>query len=179
MERNNQKITDYNAAGKLLNDDVFMVSENVADSFSRKNLLIVDTSVVIKWFFQDNEKNTFNASIILNEYLNNKIRIVIPELSVYELANVLKSKIQKYESDQLDIIDRVYKMGILFYIKKEVLKSAVKMAIDINESVYDCIFLATAEYFMGRFITDDEVLFRNYINYKRKIIEIIRLKDYE
>ena len=179
MGRSGKQMIDYYVSEDQLNDDIFIASESIIESFNKKRLLILDTSVIIKWFFKDDEKNTGNADCILNEYLDNKIRIIIPELSVYELANVLKSKIQKYESDQLEIIDRVYKMGIIFYIKKEMLKAAVRIACDIKESVYDCIFLALAEYFRGKFITDDDILFSNYSEYKRKRIEIIRLKDYE
>jgi len=52
----------------------------------------------------------------------------------------------------------------------------VRIAIDINESVYDCIFLTTAEYFNGKFITDDKKLFLNYI--KKKKVQIFLLENY-
>jgi len=179
MGRFNKKVIDYDMVEEQLNRDIFLVSEKIVNSFNKKTLLVLDTSVVVKWFFKDDENNTAKAEIILNQYLDDIIKIVIPELSAFELANVLKDRVKKHQEDQLDIVDRLYKMGIIFYIDKEILKSAIKLAIDINESVYDCIFLATAEHFGGRFITDDSTLFTNYNNYKKKKIEISMLEDYK
>lgn len=162
-----------------LGDDVFLVSDSSINSFNKQDLLILDTSVIVKWFFRDNEKNKVKADIILNKYKDNKIKIIIPELSVFELANVLRNKTVKYQNEQQDIIDGLYKMGIIFYIDKEILKNALRIAIDINESVYDCIFLATAEYFNGKFITDDNALFLNYNSYHKKKIRIFTLENYK
>jgi predicted nucleic acid-binding protein len=169
---------DYGVVEEQLNSDVFLISEKSIKTYNKGKLLILDTSVIVKWFFKDGERNKEKADIILNQYMENKIGIVIPELSVFEVANVLKNKIKKYKSQQQDIIDRLYKMGIIFYIDKEILKNAVNIAIDINESVYDCIFLATAEYFGGMFVTDDKRLFSSYKNYKKKKIQVSILKDY-
>jgi predicted nucleic acid-binding protein len=169
---------DYSITNEQLSNDVFLISEKSVKTYSSGKLLVLDTSVIVKWFFKDGEKSNEKADIILNRYMDNKIGIVIPELSVFELANVLKNKIKRYKGENQDIIDRLYKMGIIFYIDKEILKNAVNIAIDINESVYDCIFLSTAEYFDGIFITDDRRLFSSYKNYKKKKIQIFTLKNY-
>src|SRR3972149_5338540 len=105
-------------------------------------------------------------------------KIIIPELSAFELANVLRNKIKKYQNVNLDIIDRLYNLGIIFYIDKEILKIATKIAADINESVYDCIFIATAERFNCKLVTDDNSLFLNYAGYSSKKIEILLLENY-
>ncbi|MEA2015884.1 MAG: type II toxin-antitoxin system VapC family toxin [Actinomycetota bacterium] len=169
---------DFKENGEQLDKKTFLVSESSINSFDKGELLIPDTSVIVKWFFKDNEKNKEKADIILGRYMDNKIKIIAPELAVFELANVLKNKLGKYKSEQLEIIDKLYNMGIIFYIDMEILKRAVEIAIDIKESVYDGIFLATAEYFNGKFITDDNKLFLNYSNYKKKKIKIITLDDY-
>ncbi len=165
--------------GEQLGKKAFLVSESSINSFNKGELLILDTSVIVKWFFKGNEKNMERADIILKGYMENKIKIIVPGLSVFELANVLKNKIKIYRSEQLDIIDRLYKMGIIFYIDGEILKSAVKIAIDIKESIYDGIFLATAEYFSGIFITDDNRLFLSYNNYKKKKTRAVLLENYQ
>jgi len=169
---------DYREVEERLSSDIFLVSEKSLKTHSKGKVLILDTSVIVKWFFKDEERNKGKADIILNKYMDNEIVLIIPELSVFELANVLKNKIKKYRVEQKDIIDRLYKMGIIFYIDKEILKNAVNIAIDINESVYDCIFLATAEYFNGIFVTDDNRLLSSYKNYKKKKIQIFNLKNY-
>jgi predicted nucleic acid-binding protein len=105
-----------------LNDDIFLVSDGPINSFNKQDLLILDTSVIVKWFFRDNEKNKVKADIILNKYKDNKIKIIIPELSVSELVNVPRNKTVNYQNEQQDIIDGLYKMGIVFHTDKEILK---------------------------------------------------------
>ena len=69
------------------------------------------------------------------------------------------------------------------------LKNAFNIALAINESVYDCLFIATAEHFNSKFITDDKKLYLNYENSKKNIkagnlnstakkISPVLLKDY-
>lgn len=111
--------------------------------------------------------------------MNNELRIITPELSAFELANVLKNKVKKYQNANLDIIDRLYNLGIIFYIDKEILKIATKIAAAINESVYDCIFIATAERFDCKLITDDSSLFSNYKKYRDRKTEILLLENYQ
>ena len=89
----------------------------------------------------------------------------------------------------MGIIDRIYNLGIVFKVTKQVLKNAFSMALAINESVYDCLFIATAEHFKSKFITDDKKLYLSYENSKKdvktgdlngieKAIDAVLLKDY-
>jgi len=69
-------------------------------------------------------------------------------------------------------------MGIVFYVNKEILKSALAITPRIGEGVYDCIFIPTAEYFNGILITDDKKLYESYNKCSNQKIKIILLKDY-
>ncbi|HEY4662890.1 MAG TPA: type II toxin-antitoxin system VapC family toxin [Candidatus Humimicrobiaceae bacterium] len=178
MGRFIKKMTGYNNTEEQINNDIFIISESIIKSFNEKVRVVLDTSVIVKWFFKDDEKNIKKADLILKQYLNNEIKIIIPELSAFELANVLRNKIKKYQNVNLDIIDRLYNLGIIFYIDKEILKIATKIAADINESVYDCIFIATAERFNCKLVTDNNSLFLNYAGYSSRKIEILLLEDY-
>ncbi|MCL5986382.1 MAG: type II toxin-antitoxin system VapC family toxin [Actinobacteria bacterium] len=171
-------MAEYSDIEAQINEDIFIISEGLISSFNKKSRMVLDTSVVVKWFFKDDEKNTKKAEFILNQYLNDEVKIIIPELSAFELANILRNKIKKYQNVHLDILDKLFNLGIIFYINKDILKNATKIAIDINESVYDCIFIATAEHFNGNLITDDSSLFLNYTNYNNKKIEIRLLENY-
>jgi hypothetical protein len=44
-----------------------------------------------KWFFKDDEKNTKKADLILKQYLNNEIKIIIPDKksSVVGIGNAI------------------------------------------------------------------------------------------
>ena len=171
-------MTEYDNIEEQIDNDIFIISESVIKSFNKKAGVVLDTSVIVKWFFKDNEKNIKKADLILKQYLNNEIKIIIPELSAFELANVLRNKIKKYQNVNLEIIDRLYNLGIIFNIDKEILKIATKIAVDINESVYDCIFIATAERFECKLVTDDNSLFSNYTEYRGKKTEILLLENY-
>jgi len=178
MGRSTKKMTGYNNTEEQIVNDIFIISESAVKSFNKKFRVVLETSVIVKWFFKDSEKNTKKADLILKQYLNDEIKIIIPELSTFELANVLRNKIKKYQNINLDIIDRLYNLGIIFYIDKEILKIATKIAADINESVYDCIFIATAERFNCKLVTDDNSLFLNYVDYSSRKIEILLLENY-
>jgi len=73
-------------------------------------------------------------------------------------------------------------MNILKYrlhqVNKKNLKSTLKTALGVGESVYDCTFIATAEHFAGEFITDDKKLYENYTKFGNSKVKVILLKDY-
>ena len=59
----------------------------------KKENIVVDSSVIIKWFFNDNEENAEASHLILKRFINNEIGIITPEIALFELANVVKNKI--------------------------------------------------------------------------------------
>ncbi|MCL5074006.1 MAG: type II toxin-antitoxin system VapC family toxin [Actinobacteria bacterium] len=159
-------------------------------NFSTGNYLVVEVED-IKWFFNDNEENVEASHLILKGFINNEIGIITPEIALFELANIVKNKIKTENNEMIgmEIIDRIYNLGIVFKITKQVLKNAFNIALATNESVYDCPFIATAEYFNLKFITDDKKLYLNYENSKKNIktgnlnfayktISLVLLKDY-
>jgi len=161
-------MAEYTEIEEQIKNEVFIVSDKTWNLFNKKEKMILDTSVIIKWFFNEEEENTQAANLILNRYLNNEIGIIIPEVAIFEIANVIKNRIKSSQNKRIgaNLIDKIFNLGIIFYINKEILKNAFNIAIDINESVYDCIFIATAEHFKSKMITDDRKLFSKYLNHK-------------
>jgi predicted nucleic acid-binding protein len=181
----------YGEIEEQIKSDTFIVSEKIWGFLKKKENIVVDTSVIIKWFFSDKEENTEASHHILKRFLHNEIGIITPEIALFELANVVKNKIMTANNGMIgmEIIDRIYNLGIVFKVTKQVLKNAFNMALVINESVYDCLFIATAEYFKSKFITDDKKLYLSYENSKKdiktgdlngikKTIDAVLLKDY-
>jgi predicted nucleic acid-binding protein len=182
---------EYGGIEEQIKSDTFIVSEKIWGFLKKKENIVVDTSVIIKWFFIDSENNTAAAQHILKKFLDNEIGIVTPEIALFELANVIKNKIRQENNEMIgmEIIDRVYNLGIVFKVTKQILKYAFSVALSINESIYDCLFIATAEHFKSKFITDDKKLYLSYENSKkgiktddlndiRKTINAVLLKDY-
>jgi predicted nucleic acid-binding protein len=181
----------YGEIEEQIKSDTFIVSEKIWGFLKKKDNIVVDTSVIIKWFFSDCEENTAAAHHILNKFLDNEIGIITPEIALFELANVVKNKIRQENNGMIGmgIIDKVYNLGIVYKVTKQVLKNAFNLALAINESVYDCLFIATAEHFKSKFITDDKNLYLSYENSKKgiktgglndikKTTDAVLLKDY-
>ena len=181
----------YGEIEDQIKSDTFVVSEKIWGFLKKKENIVVDTSVIIKWFFSDSEENTEVAHLILKKFLHNEIGIITPEIALFELVNVVKNKIKPENKGiiGMEIIDRIYNLGIVFKVTKQVLKNAFNIALAINESVYDCLFIATAEHFNSKFITNDKKLYLNYENSKKNIkagnlnstyktISLVLLKDY-
>jgi len=76
-----------------INSDIFIVNEDIINLSGKKPKVIPDPSVIVKWFFKEDENNTVNAEIILQRYFNNEIRIITPELLLFELTNTIKNKL--------------------------------------------------------------------------------------
>jgi len=147
----------YGEIEDQIESDTFIVSEKIWGFLKKKENIVTDTSVIIKWFFKNNEENTEIAHHILKKFLDNEIGIITPEIALFELANVVKNKFGPGNDGAIgrEIIDRIYNLGIVFKVTKQILKAAFDLALVINESVYDCLFIATAEHFNSKFVTDE------------------------
>ncbi|MGM0368353.1 MAG: type II toxin-antitoxin system VapC family toxin [Actinomycetota bacterium] len=164
---------------KKLDDKNFIVNESKELLSGYEEIIVLDTSVVVKWFFKEKEKNVQKAKAILNEYLNQKIRIIVPELLLFELANVIKTRLKGDKiSNQSAIIENVFNLGIVYYVDKKILIDSIKTATIINGSVYDAIFLETARRFKGKLVTADHKLYKNCIKCPQNMAETRLLADY-
>ena len=161
---------------RLIEQD-FLVSEETIDFFGNVDRIVVDTSVAVKWFFHIGERHADKAKAILEDYYKNKIRIISPELMLFEISNVLKNKLDEKDAQNTEIIEKIFNLGIICRTGKNTLKNSLANAYEYSLSVYDGIFLTTAQYYNGQLITDDEKIFTNYSN-KNNDGGVILLKDY-
>jgi predicted nucleic acid-binding protein len=121
---------------------------------------VLDSSVVLKWFFQD-EILGDRALKLRDAFLEGRARIIAPPLLVYEVANVFRYKtamtnvqIEKSLVSLLSMpFDWVAPTAPVMY-------RAVVIARDYNTSVYDAGFAAAAEVTDADLITADERLVR-------------------
>lgn len=60
-----------------------------------RNIVVIDTSIVIKWVFD--EPNSDIAQALLAEWINKGTKIIAPSLLAYEVANVLYKNVRKGE----------------------------------------------------------------------------------
>lgn len=57
-----------------------------------RNVLVVDSSVAVKWLNNQDEKFVIQADKILKDVQEEKACIMMPELAKYEIANALLNK---------------------------------------------------------------------------------------
>jgi len=137
-------------------------------------MIIVDASVVAKWFLP--EKGSA-AALALQE---GPAQLVAPDLIRMEVAAAITRRVRaEKEKDRLspeDAIERCGKwfrrldQGILVLIPEhEMLKMAVKLSADCKHSLQDCLYLAVARHLGAPLVTADEPFHRRIKSYYKKI----------
>ena len=106
--------------------------------------LILDTSVLVKWFAEDEKNKT--ADKLFKQLKNQKVTIFLPELAKYELGNaLLKGKNFTFKDIKKSLIN-FYNLPIIFIIQNQKLSLlAYQIAEKLNITYYDASFLALAK----------------------------------
>jgi len=126
----------------------------MADS---KELLIIDASVIVKWFFQQ-EVDADRALLIRNKHLNNEIELAIPSFAFYEVMNVISLKatdfaLQFFSQLLLARMDEYSLTLSLTSLATKIVQKHHKV------SFYDAAYHALAIKLGGTFVTADEKYF--------------------
>lgn len=122
--------------------------------------VVLDTSVVIKWFRQG-EVLAERALALRAAYLEGHSLISVPTLLAYELANVLRYKGDLTTAQVEDAVQSLFDMGLTWEAPSApTIRRAVALARDLDTTVYDATFAALAENLEATFITADERLAR-------------------
>ncbi|OGC22144.1 hypothetical protein A3J90_01820 [candidate division WOR-1 bacterium RIFOXYC2_FULL_37_10] len=124
-----------------------------------KPLSVLDASVVLKWFVQENGSD--KSREIQNKYLAGSIKIIVPDLLLYEISNVLRynKSFSKKEIDE--ILTSLSEMGIeVFPINYNLIKDAVNLAYKFDITVYDACYVALALTLSTNLITADAKLLK-------------------
>ena len=122
--------------------------------------VVLDTSVVIKWFRQG-EVLAGQALALRDAYLDGQIVVSVPSLLAYELTNVLRYKGDLTTDRLQDAVQSLFDMGLEWVLPSSaVMRRAVEMARAYETTVYDATFAALAESLNAAFVTADERLVR-------------------
>jgi len=122
-------------------------------------LLVLDTSVILKWFKE--EDYTDVAIKIKEEFVDGLHEIVVPDLLLYEFSDAMKySKIFDRETIK-ESLYHLIELGIHIVIPtEEMLLKAIDMAYSFDITIYDAVFVSLAELINAVFITADEKLYK-------------------
>lgn len=120
--------------------------------------IVIDASVVLKWFVKA-EENTDIALKIRQSHVEGKIVLSAPSLLPYEVINVLR-----YNPDfNEEAVEEAVKSLFLLNIRccdatEENLKEAVVLAFKNNITVYDASYISTAKARNSKLLTADKQL---------------------
>jgi predicted nucleic acid-binding protein len=115
--------------------------------------LVIDTSVVVKWFV-DEDGFQFARTLI-----DVKMERISPELMLAETANVLQRKIRVGELDGQQAADALRNLPYFFddlVPSRKLIDHAFVLSQMLDHSVYDCMYLAlTFSYSDAKLVTSD------------------------
>lgn len=107
--------------------------------------LLVDTSVLIKWFHSEGESEVREARALRDAHLGGRLDVLILDLAVYEVGNVLVRALgweAERVSDQLDDLLTICGPTLIMTAPWS---TAARIAVDHGLSFYDAAWSATAE----------------------------------
>lgn len=122
-------------------------------------MFVLDASVIAKWFKLEGGRD--KALKIRRNYIKGKCDIIVPDFLLIEISNLLRySKVFTIE-DTNQALASLRELEITVIVPTfEIIGGAVKLSFKYDITVYDAIYLATAESIGYRFITADERLYR-------------------
>ena len=118
--------------------------------------LVVDSSVIVKWLNITDEKNLEQADKVLADALEGKVKLIAPELSKYEVGNVLLLK-KKISSKTVKIpIQTLYASPIQFVQESEDLaRETFYLAEALKITYYDASFLSLTKQYGATLVTEN------------------------
>jgi len=120
-------------------------------------MIVADASVVLKWVLTD-ESNREEAFVLRQRHALGENPIAVPELLLYEIANVLQIRwedVQRASEEIHEIIALELELHLLRFPE---LAQAMELASRYGITVYDASYLALAQVLRCRFVTADERL---------------------
>lgn len=128
-------------------------------------LVVLDASVILKWFRTEGEEKITAARNFEKKHLEGKEQIAVPELLFYEVANVLltKPKIKTEEVEKaLEILSR---LDLKRYTNTPALqKIALAICQTTKISFYDASYVALAQFLKTKLVTADQKLYQRFKN---------------
>ena len=120
-------------------------------------LLVVDASVVVKWFV--NEEGSDSAKLLRD----GPHQLFAPQLMALEVGNVLRNKTRRGELRSLEaeaFASNIPALALNWTEDGDLVVDAVRLALALDHPVYDCVYLALAQRLGATVVTSD----RRFVN---------------
>jgi predicted nucleic acid-binding protein len=119
--------------------------------------LVLDASVVIKWFINE------PLHEVARQLLTDREVLHAPDLLIPEVGNIAWKKMIRGEIEEKhahSIVGSLPDLPVMLHPSLELVDRGMQIASAIKHPVYDCLYLACAEAVGGRLVTADERLKR-------------------
>lgn len=121
-------------------------------------LLVLDSSIAVKWLKPQGEKHVAEAFALLEEHEAGRIELAAPTHLIMEAMNALWSHRASADDIQkaLDLL-----LGVRMTLvapDTDLLRHAAEVAVQHHLSIYDAVFAALAERLECELVTDDRRL---------------------
>ncbi len=117
--------------------------------------IVVDASIAVLWFA--NEQDRWHAARLLET----ESLLLAPDLMAVETANAWWKKLRRREMDLSDVeqaVTNLLALDIAWTSSMSLLRSAARLAIELEHPVYDCVYLALAASRSASLATADDRL---------------------
>ena len=121
--------------------------------------VVVDASIVVKWFVEEEDSN--KALKLRDRYVDGGVRIAAPELLIFEVLNALHYKNLFSESELKEISEALEAYSFNLYpLRGDYAEKTVEVALKNNITIYDASYIALAIIRNAHMYTADEKLMR-------------------
>lgn len=138
------------------------------------NLVVPDSSVMVKWLNSDKEQYLEESSKLLMNAIEGKVDLLVPELAKYEVGNVLLTSKKLTPKEANISLETLYNLPITFITETPNLsKQAFELAYNNKLTYYDAAFMSLAKEYDATLVTDN-------IKHQGKSseIKVVSLKNY-
>ena len=106
-------------------------------------MYVIDASVAMKWFLE--EPDSVHAAALLEAYRERRLRLVAPDLLVYEVSNALLHNAVFSPRDVTGCIQQLYELELdLIAPSVELVLATVRLASQTRLTFYDALYAALA-----------------------------------
>lgn len=123
--------------------------------------IVVDTSVIIKWYSVHQEPAFEHAQTLLVRHTRHQCHLHAPELALYEAGNALRYSARLSVQEQLRSLADLFALGLSVYPLTLLRATAAhELSSVFGISFYDACFVALAQELDVAFVTADDRLHR-------------------
>ncbi len=123
--------------------------------------LVVDTSVAVKWFFDEQDSQA--ALAILEGGRSGDRALVVPDLIYLEFGSVVRRRVQRAElapEDGAVVVAAFTRIPFAQVLPtRPLLPAAYRLALEYGCTVYDAVFIAAASQAAADCVTADKRLY--------------------